>query len=152
MRRRSNGLRNQWPGRNRLSTVSCRSRTGSVTPSATRFRSFRPHGKSKLAIILMVANRATNDRPNGGERLVHPFKRLRIVKVESGVLTGDWLSPRLLQAGVFKLSATGCPLLLLPNDPCAFQMTIASQYELAGAPALEAICRTIETGGPRVQE
>jgi hypothetical protein len=89
---------------------------------------FSAHGNSKLAIILMVANRATNDRPNDGERLVHLFKRLRIVKVDSGISKDHRLPPHLLQAGVFKLSATGCPFLLLPSDylVCAFQMTKAS--------------------------
>jgi hypothetical protein len=32
-------------------------------------------GNSQLAIIRIVANRATNDRPNGGERLIHHCKR-----------------------------------------------------------------------------
>jgi hypothetical protein len=85
-------------------------------------------GNSKLAIIRIVANRATNGRPNGGERLIHYCKRLRIVHVESGVFEKPLARSAFVAGESLMLSATWCLLLLLPDDssPCAFQMTIAS--------------------------
>ena len=103
----------QWRGKSRLCTVRFRSRSGSVTPSATRFSRFLPIAfPTQCRWPSRGRHHHPSACPNGGERLVHRRKRLGIVNVRSEIWRGHWC-PRCDSGGSATYSlGHQCPLVL----------------------------------------